>query len=158
MQAERAGEHAVAERDLHNVVARCAGGHDDARHAVRPHIQIVRRVTHDRGLAGGAGGRVDADDLLHGLGEQTEGVIVAQIGLGGGRDAADIVKRFDAVRRDAGLIQLFGVERHVAVAIIHRPFQPLQLQLFELFARHGFNVFLEKHLCKPPIKSQVVIH
>ena len=90
VQPQRAGKKAIAKADLGDVLFGDAGGADDARHHTRPHVEIVLRIADHGGLAGGAGGGVYAHHLVRGHGKEAEGVIVAQIGLGGRRDEADI--------------------------------------------------------------------
>ena len=128
VQAQGAGKHSVAKGYLHNILISRPRGHNKARHAVRPHFKIVFGIAYDCRLTCCAGGGMDAHNLFHRLGKQAKWVIIAQVSLRSGRNVLDIRKGLDFIRRNARLVQLFGVEGHIAVAVIYRPFQAFQLK------------------------------
>ena len=99
VQAEAAGEHAVAEGDLGDVAVVGAGGDGEPAHELGPRVEVGLRVAADHRLAGGPGRGVDLDDLAHGHGEQAVGVVVAEVRLLGERQAGEVVQ----ARQVAGL-------------------------------------------------------
>ena len=145
MQAQRAGEQAVAEGNLKNIVLRRSRGDRDARHLIRPVVEILLGVCAHRRLSRCAGRSVDAHDLLHRLSQHAEGIIVPDIILGGKRDVLDIGKRLDLISGYAGLFQPVMIEGDILIAVIHHPLEAFQLERFNFRAAHGFNFFLEKH-------------
>ena len=78
---------------------------------------------------------MDAHDALHRHGEHAEGISLAQIGLGGEREAPQIVEALAVVRLDAGGVEFAPVVRHLLVGVAQRPLQALELQPRELLAR-----------------------
>ena len=101
MGAEAAGEEAVAVGDMHLHAGPAARGANRARHQVRPDVDIARRVADDRRLAGGAGGGVDAHDLLARHREHAERVVLAQILLRGEGEFPKVRQLLEILRVDA---------------------------------------------------------
>ena len=103
VQAEPAGEQPVAERHMHLHAAPAAARIDAARADVGPGLDVARRVADHGRLAGGAGRRMDAHDLVHRHREHAVGKIRPQVVLGGEReisaDRKDPSGRPDARRR-----------------------------------------------------------
>src|SRR4030042_742260 len=66
-------EQAVAVGVLDDVVGADPHGREGPAHDVGPHLHVGGGVGHDDGLAGGAAGGVQANDLIHAAGEQSEG-------------------------------------------------------------------------------------
>ena len=151
VQAQGAGEQAVAKGDLDDVVAGDAAGGDDAGHEIGPVFNVLFGVGAHRGLARGARGGVDAHDVLHGHGQHAEGVVIPDVVLGGEGDVLDVRQGFNLIPAgDAGLAQALVVEGDVVVAVVHHPLEAPQLQGFNIRPLHGFYVFLEKpgfHWC-----------
>ena len=87
MRAEAAGEQAVAVGDVHPVAGPAAGGPDRPGHHRRPGRDVLGGVADDGGPAGRAGRRVHPGDLLARDREHAERVVVAQVRLGGEREA-----------------------------------------------------------------------
>ena len=139
MQAERAGEHPVAETDLHDRLVGRAGGDGLPRHLLAPVVHILARVADDGGVPRGAGGGVDAHELLLRDRKHTERVGVTQVGLGGVGDVLYVGERFDFVRRHARFRQPFVVKRDVAVAVVYQRLQALKLQRLGIAAGHTFH-------------------
>jgi hypothetical protein len=81
MRSEPAREQAVAVSVLDDVAFVQAAGGEAAQHDIGPDLDVLLRVGHDDGLAGGPAGGVQPHNVLHRAGEQAEGVGVAQVGL-----------------------------------------------------------------------------
>ena len=140
MRAEAAGEQAVAIGVVHHHAGAAAGGADRARHHVRPDVDIALRVAdHDR-LAGGARGRVDADQLFARHREHVEGIIVAQVGLHREREFGEIGELPEIGRMHAGRIERLPVMRDVVVGVLERPGETLGLQRHDLVARGALGL------------------
>ena len=108
--------------------------------------QVVFRVTHNGRLARGARRRMHAHAFGARHSEQTERIVVAQIGFCSRRYVFYIAQALDLVGGDTRLVKLLCIERHIFVAVINRPFQSFELQRFQLAALHCFNFLLKKHL------------
>jgi hypothetical protein len=63
-----------------------------------PGVQVLGDVADDGGLAGGAGGGVDAGDAFAGYGEHAERVMAAQVFFGGELQLRELVEAGDVVR------------------------------------------------------------
>ena len=101
----------------------------------------VLRIADDRGLAGRAARGVDAHDLLARHREQAERIGVAQVRLGGEREAGQILEVLELVRMRANRLALGTVRSDVVVGVTHRPFQPVELQSPELVGARGLDRF-----------------
>src|SRR5262249_48845729 len=101
VDAEAAGEQAVAGRVLEDVVLGDAAGHQSSAAHVSPEIEVDPGVRHDGRLAGGAAGGVDPDDLAAGHGQHAERVLVPEVGLGGERQEGEVVVGSQDGRVDA---------------------------------------------------------
>jgi hypothetical protein len=136
MQAETAREQAVTVSHLDDVVRSAAAGRQAARHHFRPDLHVVRGIAGDDGLAGGAGGAMDADDVPLGSGQQPEGILVPQVRLLGKWQIADIVYRFDVAGLNPDGVPARPVEGDVLVHALHGAAEPLPLELGTLVAAH----------------------
>ena len=135
VRAEAAGEQAVAVGDVQLHAGPAAGGADRARHHLGPGVDVALGVADDGRLAGGAGGGVDAHDLLARHGEHAEGIVVAQVLLGGEGELGEVGQRVEVVGMHAGGVERLPVVGHVVVDVPQRPLQPLELQGGDLVAR-----------------------
>ena len=115
VRAETAGEESVPVGDVHDVTGPASGRANRTRHDARPGVDVVLRVTDDGRLAGGAGRRMDAHDLLAGDGKHSERIVGAQILFGGKREPGQIRERPHVRRMDAGRIEGLAVVRNVVV-------------------------------------------
>ena len=88
---------------------------------------------------------MDAGHVLLGYGEQAERIGVAHVLLDDEREGSQIVQRFEVARFDARLFKRRAIELDVVVGVLNRPLHPLELELPELFCRHGFDIWLEIH-------------
>ena len=95
VEAEPAGEEAVAVGVLGNVVGADPGGPEVAGHALGPLVQVFGRVGAGDRLAGGAGRGVHPHDLLHRHRAQAEGVVVPQVVLDGEGKFGHILEALD---------------------------------------------------------------
>jgi hypothetical protein len=97
LEAEAAGEQAVAADILEDVAGPGSGREQGARHQVGPGIEIVAVVEDDRGVAGGAAGAMEADRIVARHGEEAVGEMLPQILFGGHGQAAEIRQRPDVL-------------------------------------------------------------
>jgi hypothetical protein len=146
MEAEAAGEQAVAEGDLDDVVLGDPGGGDHPGHQVGPGLDIVAGVADHGRLTGGAGRGMDPDHVTQGHGEQAVGVVVAQILLDGERQPAQVVQRADVVVVEFELLEFLLIKGDVGSHAIQRGLQPLQLELLQILPGHAFSFLFPIHL------------
>ena len=139
VQAEAAGEHAVAERHLRPVARHHAGHLGQARDAVAPHVHVVGVVSHHDGLSRGARRRVQFHHLVHWHGEQAVGERFAQHGLVRERKLPHVLERADVVRRHAELVHARTVPRHAPVGPGHLGLELFQLHSADLLARGALD-------------------
>ncbi|NUK84079.1 hypothetical protein HRW07_07190 [Streptomyces lunaelactis] len=83
---------------------------------------------------------MDAADVGHGHSEHTEGVRVAQIGLGGEGEPGQILQRATVLGRHPGLFELHAVQLDVVVRVPQCRAQAAELEGSELLARHLLGV------------------
>ncbi|MCY1227338.1 hypothetical protein D9M72_396030 [compost metagenome] len=104
--AHAAGEQAVAVGvvDLH--AGADAGGAEGTGHQLGPVGEVLLGVADDGGPAGGAGARVDAGHLVLRHGKHAEGVLQAQVFLGGEGELAQVGELAEVRGVDAGLVEL----------------------------------------------------
>ena len=110
--------------------AGCAYG---TRHQVRPVVQVLTGIADHGGFAGGAAGGVHANHLFTRHREHAEGVVIAQILLGGERKLRQIFQLLQVIRMHARCVEDAAVMRHVRVRMRQRPPQALQLQCLYCF-------------------------
>ncbi len=82
---------------------------------------------------------MEARDLVARRGEQAEGVVVAQVLLGGEGELGEVGEGLQIVGMDAGGVELGAVMGHAVVDAMQRPFQPFDLQRGQLVARGGLD-------------------
>ena len=93
VEAMAAGEQAVGVGVVDEHARPDARHRHAPRHQLGPRVEVGACVAHDRRLAVGAAGGVHAHELLARNREQPEGVVVAQVGLGGEGQAREVVER-----------------------------------------------------------------
>ncbi len=147
MRAQAAREQAVAVGHLDGGLGRAAHHGDAAGEAVAPVRQVLGRVAHDRGLAGGAAGGVDARHVLGGNGEQAERVGVAHVLLHDERELRQVFQAVQVVGRHSRFRERLSIELHVVVGMAHRGAHAFELERAQLFARHRFDFWLIVHVC-----------
>ena len=139
VQAEPAGEEAVAEGVLQEVARRHAAGGEGPGDQVGPHVEVAARVPDGGRVAGRAGAGVDAHHLVARPREHAERVVVAEVDLGGEGQVGDVAVAGHVAGLDAELVQLLAVEGDVVVGVLERRPQPLHLQLAQLRRRQGLG-------------------
>ena len=142
VEAEAAGEQAVAVGDLADVFRSCARGRQRSCAAVVPEVDILLGVEGDDALAGRAGGGVDADTFFQRLRKQTEGVCIPQIRLAQKRELIQIVAAVDILRRDALFLHLRAVVGDLVPDVPDLTDQTLILPGLDLFLTRTFDFFL----------------
>ena len=147
--AQTAGEQAVAVGHMHDVRLVDAGGGQAAAGQFGPVVQVAGGIAHHHGLAGGAAGGVQADDVVTRHGEKTEGIVIAQVLLFGEGQVLQIGQALDVAGLDTALVEAFAVERHIGIDTGAKVLQTAQLQGFDIFAGQRFLVDIENHGVSP---------
>ena len=132
MGAQAAGEQTVAVGDLHGGVFVAIADGKAARKALAPMLQIVFGAPDDRGLTGGAGRRMQTDNLGSRHSEQSIRIVIAHVLLEDKRELRDVLERFQIARFDAGVLEALLIERDVVIRILHAPLHALELQIAQL--------------------------
>ena len=145
MEPQAAGEQAVAVGDLHGVVLRHARAAKAAGHALGPHLDVALGVAGDDGLAGRAGGGVDAHDLRAGRGKGAVRVVVAQVALIHEGQELQVRKGADVLGLYALLLHPLAVEGDVGVHAVDGLLQPLELNALQRLAVDGFHGTIPVH-------------
>ncbi len=143
VEAEPAGEQAVAVGVVDDVAGARAGAGERPRHQAGPQVEIAARVADDRRLAGGAGRGVEAQHVLLRHREQAKGIVVTQVGLSGERKVRDVAERGDTRRADAGCIELSPQRRDPRIGALNARLEPRELERGELAARHRLGGGIE---------------
>ena len=140
VEAKAAGEEPVAVGDVHHVAGARAGGAQAAGDQAGPRVEIVPRVAHDGGNAGGAARGMDADDLLARHRKHVEGVVEAEVVLHGEREPGEVVEGREISRaHGTRLVETPLVVRHVVVGAPQGRLQPRELQCRDLVAARGLD-------------------
>ena len=126
LETEAAGEHPVAGGVLEHVLGAAAHHPQAAGDGIGPFFQVLLGMQDDRGIAGGAAGRVQADALVKRDRGHAERIGFAKVLLGGERNLLEVIERLDIRRGQAGLAETLLVERRIH-AMLDGGFQPLQL-------------------------------
>ena len=100
VSTQAAREEAIAVCYRERIVASDTKSRKTAGHALAPYTYIFTRIAHNGGIARGATGGVHADNLALRSCLQAEGIVVAQILLGGEGEFPDILYRLDVIRTD----------------------------------------------------------
>ena len=154
VHSESAGEQAVSVEVLQHVLL----GHAEGRHppgeGFGPVVEVLLRVTDDRGPAGGAGGYVDPRDVVVGDGEELVRVVVAEVALPHERDLAERLETGYVVgmhaRFDHPLVEEFGFLVHLADLRLQEP----ELHLLQLLPGHRLDLFVPE--CHVPTSCCVL--
>src|SRR5574343_15188 len=139
VRAKAAGEHAIAVGAMDHVASAATGRTDRAGNNVGPVVDIVLGVADDDRFAGRAAGGVQAGQLIARHGEQTERVVVTQVGLGHERELGQVGQALQVVWMDAFFLAALAVRGSVVVAVAYRPLQALKLQRGNFLAAGGFD-------------------
>ncbi len=154
MHAEAAGEQPVAIGVVHQHAWLPAGGEQGPRHQRTPCAQILRGIAGDGRRAGGAGGDVQAPDLLARHREHAERERRTQLLLHGEGKAGKVGEFAKIVRVHAGRVEGGAVVGHVGVGVGEGPAQPLHLQRRQLIARSRLDRIVTAHMRLSPKVDQ----
>ena len=108
-------------------------------------VHVLAREKERLGLAGGAARRVQTKGVVQGNRQQAGGIIGAQVGAGGERQSAQVVKRVDVPGPAAQFGELLAIERHVRGHAADGFLQALKLQLLQRGAIERFDFLVPKH-------------
>ena len=121
VEAEAAGEQAVAVGVVDEHPGADAGHRHRARHELGPRLEVGARVADYGRLAVAAARGLDAHDLLARNGEQPERIVLAQVVLLGERDAREVIEGGHVAGvGDAGLPQSLGTQGLVVQHAVDR--------------------------------------
>ena len=137
-----AGEEAVAVADVAHVLVGAAGGHNGPGAAILPQVQVVLGVKGHHPPSGGAGGGLDADTVLQGLGQQAVGVCLPQVVLGKKGQLVEILHAPDVLGGEALFLHLFAVVGDVVPDMAHLLYQALVLPGQDLFPAGALDLRL----------------
>ena len=143
VQADAAGEHAVAIGDLTHVLLAAANGGDGTGAAVGPQVDVVLGVKSHDPLSGGAGGGVDTHAFGAGHRHQAVGIVVPQVGLGGEGQLIQVGGGLDVLGSHALFLHLLAVGRDIVPHMAHLLNQALVLPGLDLFPRGALDLGLE---------------
>ncbi len=129
--AETAGEEAVAVAVLDHVAPVDAAGDEGPDHDLLPDLDVLPGVGDDDGLPGRARGGVEADDLLHGAGEEAERVGVSQVGLHREGQLRQVLEVPDRGRGELSFLHAPAEEVDPIVGAGDDGAEPLQLDLLQ---------------------------
>ena len=144
LEAQSAGEHAVARGVLEHVGVAQSDHVHTASHLVSPFGEVAGGVDDDGRVPCRPARGMQADTLLEGDSHQSEGIVGTEVVFRGERNLAEIVERLDIVGRESVLMEYFLIKRRLD-RLPDRPFQAFQLEGGELVAAHRFDVFLPIH-------------
>ena len=139
MRAHATREQTVAVAHVHHVAGLGAASADAAGHHGGPGVDVLERVAHHRGLAGGAARRVDAGAVFAGHGKHAKRVAVTQVGLGGEGELGDVGQALAVIGVHARRIELGAVHGRVGIGVLQRLLQALELQATQLVDAGLFN-------------------
>ena len=143
MEAEGAGEEAVAQGHLDHVVPVHPGGGEDPGRQPGPVAQVPGGVAHDDGVAGAAGGGVDAHHLPQRHGEHLVGVGPGQVVAGGEGQPGQVLQGLAILGQETELVELLLVELDVLIDPGEGGLETLQLQLGQFPTLHLLRILIE---------------
>ena len=139
MKSQSAGEQTITKRVVDDIFPSRARGGVESRHQLCPDVEVFGSVRTNRWLAGCAARRVKSHEFFDGDDHHPKWIMVAQILFGRERKFANVLKRFDVAGLDAAFVKRFFVKRNLVVNAFDGLLQPLELQFFQLVARHGLG-------------------
>ena len=129
--SQTAGEQTVAVRVLHDIALMQATGDKGALDDLGPHLQIGFGIGHDDRLPGSSAGGVQPDDVLHGTGEKSKGIGVAQVGSYGERQPGQVGRRPHIGGSQSSLLHTRAEQGHLFPGALDHGAQALALELFQ---------------------------
>ena len=130
MKAEGAGKHSIAETNLTDIVFGRAAQSGNPCNALRPHVQIVLRISNHRRLPGCTGRSMNPYKFVLRYGKHAKRICIAHIAFGCKRQPAQIAKRLDICRFQPCLFHFCTVIRHFIINISYGFTQLLCLNFF----------------------------
>ena len=142
VEAGAAGEEAVAVGDLHDVFICSAGSDDRPCAALLPHVQVLLGIEGHNALSGGAGSGLNADAVLEIRAQKAVGIGFAEIVFGEERKFLDVVNALYVFRLYTFLVHQIAVVGDIVVDVFHLLYDLLVLDLQDLLAGRGLDLFL----------------
>ena len=133
MQAEPAGEHAVAKGHLHAIGGHDAGHLHKTHDAIVPYVHVMTVIAHDDGLSRSSGRRMKLHHLIQGNSEHAIGKRLAQRMLVGEGKLPHVFQALDVGGLHAHLVHLVAIPSNAIIGPLH-----LRNKLFKL---NGSNAF-----------------
>ena len=143
MEAEGAGEQAVAQGHLDHVVPVHPGGGEHPGRQSGPVAQVPGGVAHDDGVAGAAGGGVDAHHLPQRHGEHLVRVGPGQVVAGSEGEPGQVLQGLAILGQEAELVELLFIELDVLIDPGKGGLETLQLQLGQFPTLHLLRILIE---------------
>ena len=142
MGTQAAGKKAIAERNLNLIALAQTTSPQRTSYQLRPNTNVILGISHDRRAPGGAGGSVDAGDLVLSNGKHPEGVLRAKGFLVGEREQRKVREFLEVIWMDALLIKRTAVVRDVVVRVAKLVLRARNLQRDDFIAGSVFNSHL----------------
>jgi len=142
VHAEAAGEKAVVDCILKDVLLLHSDHDEVPGHEVGPGLDILGRISHHCGLAGGTGRGMHPHHLLPGHGEEAEGIIVSQILLSCSGQAGDVRQALDVFWSYSRLLEFPVIKGDAIANFLCHALEPAKLQLLKLSPLHEFILWL----------------
>ena len=139
VRTHAACEQAVAVADVHHVTRSGTPSANAAGHHSGPGIDVLERIAHHSGFAGGATRCMNAGTTFTRHSKHAKRVAVAQIRFGGERKFGNVGQRFAIVRVHTCGIELGAVHRRIGIGVLERLLQALELQTAQLVDAGLFN-------------------
>ena len=135
VRTQATGEEAVAVGDLNHVSAMQAASCQAANNRRGPHVHVFLRVGDNDGFSCSPAGGVEADHVLHGAGEEAEGIGIAQVALLRERKFGDVGERTNAGGSEAAFVHALAEELDVTPGAVDDGLEARELESAQLFHR-----------------------
>ena len=135
MEAQTAGEQAVAVGVLDDVRTGQTVANQSARDGFLPDFQVFLRVRYDNRLARRTTRGMEPDHFVQRHREQAVGVGVTKVDLHGEREFRDVVNRADVIGSDAHFVHAVPVQLDVVVRQFDDADEPAGLQIAQFVER-----------------------
>ena len=143
---QTARKQAVAVSHGESVVASDAVSRQASGHTLAPYADILAGIAYNSGIASSAAGSVNTDNLTLRSRLKAEGIVVAQVLLGGEGQLFDVLDGLNVIGADVHLLEFVTVEGHVVIDVFYNLMEPLALQGTHLVAAHAFFIGIPNHL------------
>ena len=142
VESGAAREETVTVRNLHDVLICAAGGYDRSGAALLPHIYVFLGVESDNTLSGSAGSGLNADTVLEVCAEKAVGIGLAKVIFAQERELFNVVYALDVFGLYSFLVHKVAIVGNIVIDIFHLLDDLLVLDLEDLLAGRGFDLFL----------------